>query len=53
MKLEFDDGSIVPLKGTVMRAVKTSLEIQKNGMGVLLSSPPQEYDDFIKDLYKD
>jgi Tfp pilus assembly protein PilZ len=53
MKLEFDNGSEIPLTGIVKRALKTQISIHKSGMGIRLSSTPAEYDALIKELYQD
>jgi Tfp pilus assembly protein PilZ len=52
MKLELENGSLIPLTGSVKRALKTQISIQKNGMGIKLSDIPSEYDDLVKRLYK-
>ncbi len=61
MKLELEDGKIIPLIGIVKRITKiniSSFDISsyktssyKNGMGIKLTSIPEEYDNFIKELY--
>ena len=51
MRLEMQNGRKVPLTGIVKRTVKTDLSSYKNGMGVHLTAVPEEYDNFIKELY--
>ena len=58
MQLEIENGKRIPLTGIVKRAIKTnisgySISSYKNGMGIRLTSIPKEYDDLIKELYKD
>jgi len=63
MNLKLEDGKLIPLTGVVRRITKiniSSFDISsyktssyKNGMGIKLTSIPKEYDDFIKELYKD
>lgn len=53
MKLALENGIKVPLTGTVRRTIKTQISNYKNGMGIVLTSVPGEYDDLIIDLYKD
>jgi Tfp pilus assembly protein PilZ len=61
MKLESENGKIIPLAGIVKRAIKTNVSnicgyktsSYKNGMGIRLTSTPKEYDDFVEELYKD
>lgn len=53
MKLEMEDGSVIPLTGIVKRLIKTQISSYKNGMGVELTSVPPEYDLFVQDLYKE
>lgn len=53
MKLEMEDGSVVPLTGIVKRLIKTQISSYKNGMGVELTSVPPEYDLFVQDLYRE
>jgi Tfp pilus assembly protein PilZ len=52
MKLELDNGSMIPLTGIVARTLKTKLATQKDGMGIELTSTHPEYDRLIKELYK-
>lgn len=62
MHLEMDDAKRIPLTGVVKRALKMNIsgyDISghktssfKNGMGVRLTSIPVEYDNFIKELYR-
>jgi Tfp pilus assembly protein PilZ len=61
MKLELEDGKIIPLTGIVKRTTKINISgfnissyktsSYKNGMGIKLTSIPEEYDNFIKELY--
>ncbi|OGW40292.1 MAG: hypothetical protein A2Y97_09245 [Nitrospirae bacterium RBG_13_39_12] len=58
MQLELEKCKIIELTGVVRRTVKTSYNISsyktstyKNGMGIYLISIPEEYDNFIKQLY--
>lgn len=61
MKLELENGKIIPLAGIVKRAIKTNISSYnisgyktssyKNGMGIRLTSIPEEYNDFIEELY--
>jgi hypothetical protein len=63
MQLELEKGKIIPLTGVVRRAIKTNISSYnmssyktssyKNGMGIKLTSIPEEYDNFVKELYKD
>src|SRR4030067_743088 len=45
--VELDDSHTITLTGIVVRAIKTGSMDIKNGMGVKLTSIPQEYQDFI------
>lgn len=51
MKLEFENGEKLQLIGVVKRAIRTVATTFKNGMGVELTSIPEEYSKFIKKLY--
>lgn len=61
MKLESEDGKIIPLTGTVKRTIKINISgfnissyktsSYKNGMGIQLTSISEEYNNFIKELY--
>ncbi|MDP2754997.1 MAG: PilZ domain-containing protein [Nitrospirota bacterium] len=58
MQLEIENGKKIPLTGIVKRAIKTNISGYnisgyKNGMGIRLTSIPKEYDNFIKELYKE
>jgi Tfp pilus assembly protein PilZ len=53
MQLELQNGKIIPLTGMVKRTIKTDVSSYKNGMGIHLTSIPKEYDNFVKELYKD
>jgi len=50
MVLEIDDNRKIELTGVVARAIKTGLSDFKNGMGIKLTSVPQDYKDFLKEL---
>jgi hypothetical protein len=58
MQLELEKGKIIPLTDVVKRSIKTNISgydtsSYKNGMGIKLTSIPEEYDNFVKELYKD
>jgi Tfp pilus assembly protein PilZ len=63
MQLELEKGKIIQMAGVVRRAIKTNISSYnmsgyktssyKNGMGIKLTSIPEEYDNFVKELYKD
>ncbi len=50
MVLEMDDNRKIELTGVVARAIKTGLSDFKNGMGIKLTSVPQDYKGFLKEL---
>ncbi|MEW6109770.1 MAG: PilZ domain-containing protein [Nitrospirota bacterium] len=52
MNLELDNGKKLPLTGIVKRTIKTQISNYKNGMGIELTSVHEEYDNFVKELYK-
>jgi len=53
MVLELDNSRKIPLTGIVARSIKTGVWDFKNGMGIKLTSAPQVYEEFLKDLLKD
>lgn len=53
MTVEINSGLKLRLTGVVRWTVKTHTDIQKNGMGIELTSIPSEYVDFIERLYRD
>lgn len=53
MKLEMENGEVLPMRGVVKRLIKTQMAHYKNGMGIELSSIPKEYDNFVEELYKE
>jgi len=50
MVLEIDDHRKIDLTGTVVWATRTGIMDFKNGMGIKLTSIPQAYEDFVKEL---
>lgn len=50
MVLEVDESRKIPLTGVVARAIKTGVLDFKNGMGMMLTSIPKAYEDFLKEL---
>ncbi|MEK6528091.1 MAG: PilZ domain-containing protein [Nitrospirota bacterium] len=50
MVLEVDINRKIPLAGVVARAIKTGVVDFKNGMGIRLTSIPQAYEEFLKEL---
>ena len=52
MVAELDNNRRIPLTGIVVRSIKTGIADFKNGMGIKLTSIPQEYQDFINELLR-
>ena len=50
MVLEVDVNRKISLTGVVARAIKTGVIDFKNGMGIRLTSVPQAYEEFLKEL---
>jgi Tfp pilus assembly protein PilZ len=50
MVAELDNNRRINLTGIVVRSIKTGIADFKNGMGIKLTSIPQEYQDFINEL---
>lgn len=50
MVLEVDANRKIPLTGVVARAIRTGVMDFKNGMGIRLTSVPQAYEEFLKEL---
>ncbi len=50
MVLEVDASRKIPLTGVVARAIRTGVVDFKNGMGIRLTSVPQAYEEFLKEL---
>ena len=53
IQLYLPDGSIAFLKGRVMRAIKTPLQVVKNGMGIELTEVDENFKRFIKSEYNE
>ena len=49
---ELDNNRKIDLTGIVVRSIKTGIADFKNGMGIKLTSIPQEYQDFINELLR-
>ncbi|MDZ4383220.1 MAG: PilZ domain-containing protein [Thermodesulfovibrionia bacterium] len=52
MVIELDNNRRINLTGVVVRSIKTGIADFKNGMGIKLTSIPQEYQDFINELLR-
>ncbi len=52
MVIELDNNRKINLTGVVVRSIKTGIADFKNGMGIKLTSIPQEYQDFINELLR-
>lgn len=52
MVVELDNNRRINLTGVVVRSIKTGIADFKNGMGIKLTSIPQEYQDFINELLR-
>lgn len=50
MVLEVAANRKIPLTGVVARAIRTGVMDFKNGMGIRLTSVPQAYEEFLKEL---
>ena len=52
MVLEVGENRSIDLKGIVVRAIKTGSMVFKNGMGIQLTDIPQDYENFVQELFK-
>ncbi len=52
MVMEVNEDRKIALTGVVARSIKTGVMDFKNGMGIKLTSIPQTYEDFLKELLK-
>ncbi len=50
IELRAPDGDVLYLEGVIKRAIKTKLQIARNGMGVELRQPDRRYLDLVQGL---